>query len=73
MHYKSVKIMFPIPELTLFTTKSKVPIHIKCTQIPLTSNNATTGYKLQGSTVDTLYIPSWDYKNNWPYVVLSRV
>ena len=46
---------------------------MKCIQLPIISNNATTGHKLQGSSVDNLFIHSWNYSTNWPYVVLSQV
>ena len=42
-------------------------------QFPLISNSATTGHKLQGCTVDNLFVNDWHYQKNWPYVVLSRV
>jgi hypothetical protein len=35
------------------------------------SNNATTGHKLQGSSVDSIFVHAWIYE--WAYVVLSRV
>lgn len=43
------------------------------TQIPVNSNIATTGHKLQGMSKDMLIVNSWNYKTNWVYVVLSRV
>ena len=55
------------------TSSKRAEIIIRTTQIPLISNNATTGHKLQGASVDMLYVPSWSYTLNWPYVVLSRV
>jgi hypothetical protein len=51
----------------------KDKIEMKLNQLPVTSNTATTGHKLQGSGVDTLFVHVWNYKDNWPYVVLSRV
>jgi len=42
-------------------------------QHPVVSNCATTGHKLQGKTVENIMVLSWNYKTNWPYVVLSRV
>jgi len=46
----------------------------KVTQIPVNSNVATTGHKLQGMSKDTLIVSEWDYRcANWVYVVLSRV
>ena len=46
---------------------------MKGCQIPLVSNTATTGHKLQGATVENLLVNDWLYQNNWVYVVLSRV
>ena len=42
-------------------------------QLGFVSDNATTGHKLQGSTLETLFVHSWHYEDNWVYVVLSRV
>jgi hypothetical protein len=42
-------------------------------QLPFVSNSATTGHKLQGYTAKSLLVNAWHYKNNWAYVVLSRV
>ena len=42
-------------------------------QLPLLVNNATTGHKLQGSGVDTLFVHNWSKVTNWSYVMLSRV
>ena len=46
------------------------------TQIPVNSNIATKGHKLQGMTMtkDVLVVDEWDYRcANWVYTVLSRV
>ena len=43
------------------------------TAFPIISNNCTTGHKLQGCTVDSILVNDWHYKQNWVYVVLSRV
>ena len=48
-------------------------LQIKAKQLPLLINNATTGHKLQGSGVDTLFVHSWSNVTNWIYVILSRV
>ena len=42
-------------------------------QLPFVSNSATTGHRLQGYTALSLLVNAWHYKNNWAYVVLSRV
>ena len=36
-------------------------------------NHATTGHKLQGKTKESLFVSSWSYARNWPYVAISRV
>ena len=41
--------------------------------MPILVNNATTGHKLQGSGVDSLFVHGWSYVTNWVYVMLSRV
>ena len=46
------------------------------TQLPINSNDATTGHKLQGMSKDVVIITSWPKGGlfkNWEYVVLSRV
>ncbi|KAL7448089.1 hypothetical protein ACHAWC_000349, partial [Mediolabrus comicus] len=45
----------------------------KVKQVPVNSNVATTGHKLQGMSKDILIINDWSYRANWVYVVLSRV
>ena len=48
--------------------------NVRVTQIPVNSNIATTGHKLQGMSKNTLIVNSWNYRfANWIYVVLSRV
>ena len=50
--------------------------NVAITQIPVSSNIATTGHKLQGMSKNknTLIVNNWDYRcANWVYVVLSRV
>ena len=48
--------------------------NVKVKQIPVNSNIATTGHKLQGMTKDVLIVDCWNYKfANWVYLVLSRV
>ena len=53
--------------------KDKDKIEMKIKQLPITTNTATTGHKLQGTGVDNLFVHAWSYKDNWPYVILSRV
>ena len=38
------------------------------------SNNATTGWKLQGASVKNLFIKEWNKTDkNWVYVMLSQI
>ena len=71
--YNSLRAQFPLSKDLQESCSQRVTIHLKAVQIPLISNNATTGHKLQGSSVNTLYVPAWSYSTNWPYVVMSRV
>ena len=47
-------------------------VKMKATQLPVISNQATTGHKLQGASINQLFVSNWNYTTNWPYVVLSR-
>ena len=74
MKYTSIQADFPLPEeLAISSCTKKATVYLTATQIPLISDNATAGHKLQGVSLDNLYVPSWNYDRNWPYVVLSRV
>ena len=62
-------IKFPLNGDTILTLGNA-----KITQIPVNSNIATTGHKLQGMSKDVLIVNDWNYRcTNWVYVVLSRV
>ena len=64
----------PLPD-SQQTGGVKITHKVKMTgvQIPIISNNATTGHKLQGATVTSLLITTATNVRNWTYVVLSRV
>ena len=51
----------------------KETLRMKGKQLPILINNATTGHKLQGSGVDSLFVHSWSNVKNWVHVMLSRV
>jgi hypothetical protein len=51
----------------------ELTVAMKGEQFPLISNSCTTGHKLQGSTVSEILVKEWQYRQNWVYVVLSRV
>ena len=64
----------PLPSILGESSNIKTSMRMKALQLPVISNTATTGHKLQGASVDNLFIHSWRYgSNNWVYVVLSRV
>ena len=46
---------------------------MKGCQLPIISNTATTGHKLQGASLNELFVHTWFYGTNWVYVILSRV
>jgi hypothetical protein len=65
---------YPLP---LFgpVTKHTPRLHqdIKILQFPINISNAVTVHKLQGRTIKHLFVSTYDYRDNWMYVVLSRV
>ena len=71
--YTSLKARIPTPEPLRTTQDQKDLIPLRFCQLPVILNNATTGHKLQGSSVDNLFVHQWKYVQNWAYVVLSRV
>ena len=71
-HY-SINSYLPRPNCMSTRKKDKDKVEMKITQLPITSNIATTGHKLQGSGVDELFVHTWYYDDNWPYVILFCV
>ena len=65
----------PIPKNILLNPIRMKQQKFSCriTQFPIVVNIATTGHKLQGTGVNKLFVQDWQYKRNWPYVVMSRV
>ena len=51
-------------------TTEKVPM--KGTQLQIVRNSATTVFKLQGKTVQSIFVYEWSSIVNYAYVVLSR-
>ncbi|CAB9531253.1 helicase PIF1 [Seminavis robusta] len=54
-------------------TESTINFTVQLLQLPLLTNNAITGHKLQGQTKQDLLISTWSKVKNWNYVSLSRV
>ena len=61
------------PKLLRMKEDDRKMVKMKATQLPVISNQATTGHKLQGASINQLFVNNWNYTTNWPYVVLSRL
>ena len=48
-------------------------VKMKATLFPIISNQATTRHKLQGASINQLFVNNWNYTTNSPYVVLSQL
>jgi hypothetical protein len=70
-NHVACKINMPIELIPGQSTRNKVDATVN--RFPVLINYATTGHKLQGQTMESLYISEWHYGANWPYVVFSRV
>ena len=73
---RSLQAKIPIPEYGSpfdHKTKRTAGTRIQFVQFPLNISNARTVHKLQGRSIDNLMVSSFDYTDNWIYVVLSRV
>ena len=63
-----------MPIITMKVAKMKHKVKVKVVQFGVNSNKATTGYKLQGISLNQMVVRSWNYSTpNWIYVVLLRV
>ena len=70
---QSSLVHYPLPWDGPVTKKTKrIWRRIKFTQFPVNVANARTVHKLQGRSLKSVVISSWDYTGNWVYVVLSR-
>ena len=61
------------PKLLQMKEDDHEMVKMKATQLPVISNQATTGHKLQGASINQLFVNNWNYTTNWPYVVLSQL
>ena len=48
-------------------------VKMKATQLPVISIQATTGHKLQGASINQLFVNNCNYTTNWQYIVLSQL
>ena len=69
----SFKARFPKPPQFCAPRSTTQWINLSGIQLPIISNDATTGHKLQGCSLEELFVSAWNYSKNWPYVVISRV
>ena len=60
-----------IPQLLRMKEDDRKMVKMKATQLPVISNQATTGHKMQGASINQLFVINWNYTTNWPYIVLS--
>ena len=70
---RSFKAKLPKPRIYQTATSKTEFVDMKANIFPIVVNNATTGHKLQGCSVENLFVHNWHYSTNWPYVVMSRV
>ena len=61
------------PKLLQTKEDDREMVKMKATQLPVVSNQATTGHKLHGASINQLFVSNWNYTTNWPYIVLSRL
>ena len=65
--HRRATVTFPQPDYFHDDdAKEKFTCSLKMRQFPVHVNNATTGHKLQGTSLDALMISSWSYTRNWP-------
>ena len=69
----NAEVPAPILECKITHNTERVFGRIKLTQFPLNVSHARTVHKLQGRSLDNLFIHTWAYTDNWIYVVLSRL
>jgi hypothetical protein len=71
----TAKAHVPIPTFeTAITSKTdRQHVTIKLTQFPLNIASARTAHKLQGRSLDNIFLSTLGYTDNWIYVALSRV
>ena len=61
------------PKLLQMKEDDHEMVKMMATQLPVISNQATTGHKLQGASINQLLVNNSNYTTNWPYIVLSRL
>ena len=59
------------PKLLQMKEDEHEMVKMKATQFPVFSNQSTSRHKLQGASINQLFVNNWNYRTNWPYIVLS--
>ena len=52
------------PKLLQMKEDDRKMVKMKATQLPVISNQATTGHKLQGASLNQLFVNNWNYTTN---------
>jgi len=68
-----VSAKWPMPVNLQVSGKAREMFPMKIHQFAVVRNSCTTGHKLQGKTVLSIFAYDLNYMQNWTYVVLSRV
>ena len=68
-----VNVNWPLPDDLQSDRGKKERTPMKMKQLPAVRNTCTAGHKLQGKSLENIFIVNWNYSTNWPCVVLSRV
>ena len=63
-------VNYPVTEMGL---QQQMKCKMELVQFTVVQDNATTGHKLQGKSVDSIVVAEWHSVKNWAYVVISRV
>ena len=61
------------PKLLQMKEDEHEMVKMKATQLLVISNQATSGHKLQGASINQLFASNWNYTTNWPYLGLSQL
>ena len=73
-HVSGATVQFPFAwnDPVITSNTKRIRRQIKFCQFPVNIANARTVHKLQGRSLTSVVISTFDYTGNWVYVVLSR-
>ena len=52
------------PQVLWMKEDDREMVKMKATQLPVISNQATTGHKLQGASINELFVNNWNHTTN---------